>query len=290
MTNSVLRENLKKLLFIICGSMIYTVGMNMFIVPLGLYSGGVLGIAQIIRSVILFVFNLDTSFDIAGIISFVLNLPLVVFAYFKIGKSFIARTLFCVVLQSFLLSVIPPYSIINDVLTSSIIGGIFCGAGIGLLLRNGGSSGGVDIIGMYIAKRTTVSIGKINLIIDAFVYTCALFFIKEPERIIYTFIFAAVTMIAIDRIHIQNINSEVVIITKELDDTLQTSIMSELHRGVSFWYGCGAYTGDTVKIIYTIVSKYELASLKRLVYSIDKNAFMCVNSGISLGGYFEKRL
>ncbi len=284
------KDNARKFFFILLGSLIYTTGMNLFVVPLGLYSGGILGIAQIIRTIIEIVFDIAFKFDISGIISFILNIPLVIFAYFKIGKRFIKITLFCIAMQSFLLSVIPIISFIDDPLTSAIIGGILCGGGIGLLLRNGGSSGGIDIIGMYITKRSAVTIGTLNMIIDAFVYVCVFLIIKDPVCTIYTFIFAAVTMVAIDKLHIQNINTEVMIITKNIDDALDKRIMHELQRGVSFWYGYGAYTGEKAKIIYIAISKYELSHLKKLVFSIDPNAFMAVNSGIALNGYFEKRL
>ncbi len=285
-----LKDNIYKLFFILLGSFMYAVGMNIFVVPLGLYSGGVLGVAQIIRTAIGMFVSLPLNIDISGIISFILNIPLVIFAYFKIGKNFIKRTFFCITIQSILLSLIPQFPIINEPLTASIIGGILCGAGIGLLLKNGGSSGGVDIIGMYITKRSSLTVGSINLIIDAFVFLCVLLILRDISGVIYTFIFAVVTMFAIDKVHIQNINCEVIIITKLTDGIIEKRIMKELQRGVSYWDGHGAYTGESAKIIYVVLSKYEVSLLKRLVFDIDPKAFVSINSGISINGYFEKRL
>ncbi len=287
---SLKKDNIKKLFYVVLGSIIYSLGMNIFIVPLGLYSGGVLGIAQLIRTLISSSWDISADFDISGIISFILNIPLLIFAYYKISKTFIFKTLFCIALQSFLLSIIPITIIINDMLTSVIIGGIMCGGGIGILLRNGGSSGGVDIIGVYLTKKSSLSIGKVNLAIDAFVYICVFIVAQDLSRIIYTMLFSVITMLAIDNIHIQNINCEVLIITKSDREDIKYRILSELQRGASIWSGNGAYTNNDIKIIYTVVSKYELLQLKRIVYSVDSHAFMCVKSGVSINGYFEKRI
>ncbi len=276
--------------YIFLGGFIYAFGMNTFIVPVGLYSSGVLGLAQIIRTVLENQFGFLFHFDISGIISFVLNIPLMLLAYKTVGKPFIFKTLFCVAVQSVLLSIIPIAQIIDDPLTSCIIGGILCGFGIGLSLRSGGSSGGVDIIGMYFAKKSTYSVGTISMIFNVFVYAAAFVIIRDVEKIIYTLIFAAISMVALDRMHIQNINSEVIIISKHKDNEIQNAIMGEMRRGVSFWEGYGAYTGESTRVIYIIVSKYELSQLKRIVKRIDPNAFIAIKNGIDITGNYERRL
>lgn len=272
------------------GALIYALGMNFFIVPEGLYTSGLLGMAQVFRTILEVNFGFEFLFDISGIISFVLNIPLMFFAYKSVGKRFILKTLFCIAVQTVFLSVIPIRSVIDDSLTACIVGGIICGFGIGLSLRNGGSSGGVDIIGMYYAKKSAFSVGKVSMIINVFVFACAFLVIKDIQRIIYTLIYAAISTIALDRMHIQNINSEVIIISKQKDAEIQTAIMNEMHRGVSFWEGYGAYTGEKNRVIYIIVSQYEISHLKRIVKKIDPNAFIAIKSGIEINGNFEKRL
>lgn len=272
------------------GALIYALGMNFFIVPEGLYTSGLLGMAQVFRTLLEVNFGFEFLFDISGIISFVLNIPLMFFAYKSVGKRFILKTLFCIAVQTVFLSVIPIRSVIDDSLTACIVGGIICGFGIGLSLRNGGSSGGVDIIGMYYAKKSAFSVGKVSMIINVFVFACAFLVIKDIQRIIYTLIYAAISTIALDRMHIQNINSEVIIISKQKDAEIQTAIMNEMHRGVSFWEGYGAYTGEKNRVIYIIVSQYEISHLKRIVKKIDPNAFIAIKSGIEINGNFEKRL
>ena len=113
---------------------------------------------------------------------------------------------------------------------------------------------------------------------------------QDIEKIIYTLIFAGINTIALDRIHTRNINSEVLIISQHNNDDIQKAIMTELHRGVSYWNGYGAFTEEDRRVLFIIVSKYELPQLKKIVYRIDKNAFISVKNGISITGNFEKRL
>lgn len=285
-----LYSDILKGLGIFFGALIYAFGMNFFIVPEGLYTSGLLGLAQVIRTVLEENFGFVFSFDISGIISFGLNIPLMIFAYKAVGKNFILKTLFCIAVQTVFLSFIPIRSVIDDSLTACIVGGIICGFGIGLSLRNGGSTGGVDIIGMYYAKKSAFSVGKVSMIINIFVYACAFMVIKDIQRIIYTLIYAAISTIALDRMHIQNINSEVIIISKQKDAEIQQAIMTEMYRGVSYWDGYGAYTGEKNRVLYIIVSQYEIAQLKKIVKKIDPKAFIAIKNDIEINGNFEKRL
>ncbi len=284
------KNDILKAFYILIAAVIYAIGMNVFIVPLGLYSSGVLGLAQILRTLSEQILGFDFGFDIAGIIQFMLNIPLFIFAYKTVGKSFIAKTVFCVASQSIMLSIVPISQVIEDPLTSAIIGGILCGFSIGLTFQNGGSSGGVDIIGMYFAKKSTFSVGRISLFVNIFVFAFAFTIMKDIEKIIYTLIFAAISMIALDRMHTQNINCEVLILTKHNDDEIQNALMREMRRGVSYWNGYGAYTGDNNRVLFIVVSKYELSHLKKIVAKIDPQAFIRVNNGIDIYGNFEKRL
>ena len=151
-TDGVLERNITA----VFGMLVFSIGINFFVVPADLYNGGVLGVSQIIRTIFVKYLHLFSgSTDIAGIINMILNIPLFILAYFSISKNFFARTLVCVLSQTFFLSIvpIPPQPIVADALSASIIGGIFGGAGIGIALRAGGSSGGMDIVGMFFQRN-----------------------------------------------------------------------------------------------------------------------------------------
>ena len=263
-----------------------------FIVPVSLYNGGVIGIAQIIRTIASEIFHLPLpqNFDISGIINFILNIPLLLVAYKSISKKFFLRTVLSVVSQTifFTLIAIPKEPIIDDILAACLIGGIVSGVGMGITLKAGGSGGGIDILGVYFSKKySDFSVGKLGIIINGVIYiACAVLF--EIPIAIYSVIYAVFYSLIVDKIHYQNINTTVMIFTKK--DNVQEKIMSEMGRGVTYWKGNGAYTEEDTAILVTVISKYEIPQIKRIIHEKDPKAFIIFNEGMSVSGNFEKRL
>lgn len=285
------KKQLTGLFYAVCGGVLFAAGVNLFITPLDLYNGGFMGIAPLIRTLLTSVFHLSFGqTDIAGIVYFLINLPLLYLAWQKMGKGFFARTVFTVIVQTAALTLIPipERSIIDDRLTSCIIGGLIAGFGSGLVLRGGSSGGGQDILGLYFTKKfRNFSVGKMSNIINIFVYgVCLLMF--DLEIVIYSLIYGVIYAMACDRIHIQNINMSVMIFTKKLG--ISKAIMEETGRGVTNWDGAGAYTNETSYILFVMISKYEVNQIRRIVQNIDPNAFMIFTEGCSVEGNFEKRL
>ena len=138
-------KKIKQYGIIIIGAFLFCLGVNLFISPLGLYNGGVVGISQIIRTIIVDYFPSVKNFEIAGIINFIINIPLLLIAYKSISKKFFIRTVVSVISQTIFFTVItiPSTAIIDDPLAACLIGGIITGAGIGITLKAGGSGGGI---------------------------------------------------------------------------------------------------------------------------------------------------
>lgn len=284
------RDDLNKNAIIIVGAFLFCLGINLFIVPVGLYNGGVIGISQIIRTLINEYTSFTSSFDISGIINFIFNLPLLFLAYRSISIKFFSRTVVSIVFQTIFFSIIsiPKVPIIDDRLAACLIGGIITGAGIGITLKAGGSGGGIDILGVYFTRKyTNFSVGKLGIIINTFIYgACSILF--EVPTAIYSIIYTAFFGLIVDKIHYQNINTSAMIFTKK--ENIEKSIMSKMGRGVTCWKGYGAYTGDDTLVLVTVISKYEISQLKRIVYEIDDKAFIIFNEGLNVTGNFEKRL
>lgn len=285
------RKFSKELLLAIFGTFIFAGGVNLFIVPIGLYSGGFIGIAQIIRTLLVDYLHLTLGgFDIAGIIYYILNIPLFILAYKQLGKNFFIKTIICVTLQTIFLTIIKSAEtpILTDSLAGSVVGGILCGYGAGLTLKEGGSGGGGDILGLYFTKKYTgFSVGKIALIVNAFVYgACALMF--NITIVIYSLIYAAVTSITMDKVHIQNICISMLIFSNNTE--IVKDISEKINRSATVWKGTGAYSGEEINVIYTVVSKYESRFLEELVKERDPNAFVVVGEQLSIHGKFQKRL
>lgn len=283
-------RSVKNYAWILLGSFLFCAGLNWFIVPVGLYNGGTVGIAQIIRTLMQSVVLLPKHFDIAGIINFIINMPLLILAYRKFGKSLFTKTLFSVITQTILFSVllIPSTPIIKEYIASCLIGGILAGAGVGVTLRAGGSGGGADVLGLYFTQKyKSFSVGKMSLIINAIVYgTCAILF--ELPVAIYSIIYSAVYSVAVDKIHLQNINTSVMIFTKKKD--LYHLIIENLNRGTTYWKGIGGYTDTDTYVVISVLSKYEIHHMKHLLEKEDPEAFVVVNEGIEIFGNYEIRL
>lgn len=284
------KKELKSYGWTLIGSFLFCAGLNWFIVPVGLYNGGTVGIAQIIRTVLQTWFGFSFHFDIAGIINFLFNLPLLTLAYVKFGKGLFAKTLFSVLTQTILFSLlpIPAAPILDERIAACLIGGIFAGTGVGVTLRAGSSGGGVDVLGLYFTSRyKDFSVGKMTLLINSFVYmTCAILF--ELPVAIYSIIYCAVYSLAIDKTHVQNINSSVMIFTKKRD--LYEKIISEVNRGTTYWKGTGGYTETDTYVLVTVLSKFELHQLKQVLEKEDPNAFVIVNEKLEILGNYEIRL
>ncbi|MFV0381808.1 MAG: YitT family protein [Breznakia sp.] len=283
------RNNQKFIIRIILGCLLYVMGINFFITPAALYSGGMIGIAQIIRT-LLENAGLHFRFEISGILNFIFNIPLLIIAYRSISRRFLVFTLVSIGLQMLLFTIvpIPKEAIVGDVLTACIIGGLISGYGVGSILKAHGSGGGLDILGVLFSKRhTNLTVGRLAIVINAFIYgICAILF--QVEIAIYSIIYQAVFLFVVDKVHYQNINTTAVIFTQHFE--VKDYIIDELHRGVTFWEGKGGYTNEDTYIMMAVVSKYEISSLRNRIRKIDKNAFIIFSEGLHISGNFKKRL
>lgn len=273
------------------GACLFVCGINLIIAPLGLYNGGFVGIGQLVRYVLEHFWGLSLgSIDLAGIIYFLLNIPLFILATQSMSKKFFEKTMYTVLLQAVLLALVPvpQWAFTADVLTACIIGGLVSGFGAGIILRTGASGGEQDILGIYFAKKYPgFSVGKITLIVNSFVYgCCAILF--DLEIVVYSLLYTVVMSFIIDKVHIQNINAAVLILSKK--PGLEDFIIQQLRRGVTAWQGIGGYTKEDITVALVALSKYELANLRRKLRGFDDHAFMVVIPGSQVYGNFEKRL
>ena len=276
----------------IVGTFLFCFAINIFIVPMGLYNGGILGLSQLLRTVILEIFPINVKFDIAGLLNFGINIPLFILAYKYIGKTFFSRTLFCVTIQTIFLTIIPTLEspIINDMLTSVLIGGIIAGIGTGMTLSAGGSGGGTDIIGIAASlKNKNFSVGKLGLAINIVIYAiCGIKF--NLSIMIYSIIYSVFATVMIDHTHQQNICSTAMIFTKSEPTKIIKFVKEELERDITTWEAVGGYKNTKTYICYAVLSKYELQRLERNLVNLDKNAFIVKTDGVEIDGNFRKKL
>ncbi|MCI8402889.1 MAG: YitT family protein [Lachnospiraceae bacterium] len=290
---NLLTEEPVRLAACIVGSLIYACGVGLFTSPSGLYSGGFMGISQIIRTLLTDYAGISFgNFDIAGILYFFLNLPVLWLAYRSMSRIFFVKTLTCVAASTFFLSLVQVSEslLAGDVLGSAIIGGILTGLGIGLVLYFGGSSGGMDIVSLYLARKNqSVSVGRLGMTVNFVIYgICLLMF--DVSVAIYSIIYATFSGVVVDRVHAQNINMQAMIITATDGLEIEREVMKRLSRGVTHWDGVGAYRETHKTVLFVILSKYEVGMLKQILKEYDPHAFMVIQQGVSIHGFYQKHL
>ncbi|WP_417081942.1 YitT family protein [Mobilibacterium timonense] len=283
---------MREVFYIIVGNFISAAAINYIVYSHGFYMGGFAGISMLLN---LFFRNvipvpIPASVNLVGILYFILNAPLFIWALRVMGVPFTVKTLISVGLQSVFLAMVPvpatpPFT---DPLTTCIVGGILGGFGNGLVLRARCSCGGQDIIGVVMSRtHPNFTVGKISIFINIGVFS-ACFLIFNAQMVVYSFIFVTIYSLTVDRIHTQNIRTTVMIFTKK--EGIAKAIMSELPRGVTDWVGEGAYTNEKTYILVTVVSKYEMTRLREIVNEIDPDVFMIATEGNQIYGNFQKRL
>ena len=272
------------------GALIFAVACNYFIVPSGLNNSGLIGFSQIFREALDRFTFVHLPVSSVGILNFMLNVPLLLLAWFKISKKFCVNTLICVGAQTVFLTLVPIMEtpILDNILANAVIGGIIAGVGSGFMLRAGSSSGGIDILGMYLTLIfPDFSIGKLCVVFNAFVYVaCAGLY--DLQIAIYSIIYSYFLSQMVDKIHYQNIKMSATIFTKV--EGVDKKITYGLRRGVTYWRGNGSYTDEDTFVIMTVVSKHEVTRLKQIVHDGDPKAFVILNEGMNVDGHFEKRL
>ena len=276
---------------IVAGAVLYSLGLNLFVVPAGLYTGGIMGFAQLLRTLIVHLTGLEMKFDIAGVINYAINLPILCIAWRRVDHRAVFKTLLSVTSTTIFLSLVPRMDILGgDKLAECLIGGMLCGCGIGVTLWMGGTSGGMDVIGMMLLKKGShTSIGHVNLIWNLALYAiCAAAF--NLSTAIYAILFSFVSTTAMDKLHMQNINVEVTVVTKVLSPEMEREILVDLHRGITRYEGIGEYTGQPVHIFYILVNKYEIGQLRAIVLKHDPHAFIVAKDGAVVYGNYKKKL
>ena len=277
----------------VVGELIAAAALNLFIVPLNLYIGGIMGVCQLIRTFLQTLLGVTFgAYDIAGILYFLVNVPILLFAYKSLGLGLVAKTIICTVSYSLFYSIIPIPSapIVDDYLTACLLGGILTGIGSGIVLTCGCSSGGLDVIGLCLSKRgSSFTVGKFSLTFNVFLYTACLI-LFSPEVAIYSVIYNFFASMVLDRMHQQNVNVMALIFTHADEHILGQFIIDKLNRGVTYWNGTGAYTGQGVHVLCVSLSKYEIEELLHAVRSIDPQAFLTVQEGVHVYGNFRKKL
>jgi len=284
--------NFKEFITGILGILIVAASINLFIVPNHFFSSGITGFAQLLRNLVLKVFDINPSFDIAGIINLCINIPLILIAFRFLSKTFTRRTLVTILLFNISMTLIPipKEPIIDELIVNTLIGGILSGVGVGLVLQSCSCLGGTDIIGLSIMKvNKDASVGIINIIINFIIFSI-MGIAYGVKIMIYSIIYMVFENLMIDRMHIQNISCTATIVTKKRPNKIIQFVHEELDRDCTTWVAHGEGSDTESYITYVVLSKFELSKLERNMPILDPRAFMVKDNGISVYGKYAKNL
>jgi uncharacterized membrane-anchored protein YitT (DUF2179 family) len=272
---------LTRLISLIIGAGLVSIGLEIFLVPNNIIDGGVTGISIMLAHE----FHLPL-----GIFLVVLNLPFLFLGYKQIGKTFAISTLFAVILMSAGTTVLHPVLPITiDPLLAAVFGGIILGIGIGLVIRAGGSLDGTEIVAILISKKTAFSVGEVVMFINIFILGSA-GFVFGWDHAMYSLIayYIAVKMIDVTLEGIDQ--SKSVWIISDNYEEIGQALTYRLGRGVTFLNAEGGFTGDHKKVIFIVITRMEEAKLKSIVNESDPAAFLAIGNIHDVkGGHFKKK-
>lgn len=271
----------KKYTMLLIGSMLAAAGLEEFLIPNQIIDGGVVGIS---------IMASHLSGISVSVFLLLLNLPFFYIGYMQIGQSFALSTLFSVASLSYWVSVFHPIpELTHDLFLAAVFGGIVVGIGVGLIIRYGGSLDGTEIIAIILDKKTGFSVGEIVMFFNLFILGSA-GLVYSWDKAMYSLVAYFIAFKVID-ITIEGLDeSKGIIIVSDAPEEIAEALMARLGRGVTILHGEGGYTGDQKKILYSVITRLEIAKLKSIVQEKDDGAFITVTDVHDvMGGKIKKR-
>jgi len=270
--NNRARTLLLKSAMIILGAALSSVGLEIFLIPNNIIDGGIVGIS-IMSSYI-------THFPL-GIFTFGLNLPFLIMGYRQIGKTFVLSTLFAIICLSVGVSLLHPISgLTHDVFLAAIFGGIINGAGVGLIIRAGGSLDGTEMIAIIFDKKISFSIGEIVMFFNVFILGSA-GFLYGWDRAMYSLVTYFIAFKVIDIVVEGFDSSKGVMIVSDCYSDIAAALTDRLGRGVT--------SKLETTVIYVVVSRLEITKLKSIVLGFDSDALITIGNVEVAGKKYRKK-
>jgi uncharacterized membrane-anchored protein YitT (DUF2179 family) len=275
----------KDIVFILIGIVSAGFGLKGFLLPNSFIDGGAMGISLLIS---------ETTHFPLSILIVVINLPFLVLGYSQIGKQFALKSIAAIIGLALVVQFIPYPLVTSDKLLIAVFGGFFLGAGIGMAIRGGSVIDGTEVLAIHLSKKTGLTIGDIVLIFNIIIFSFGAYILSIEVALyaILTYLAASKTINFI----IEGVEEYTgITIVSDYSDKIRLMITEKLGRGVTIYAGKGGYgkSDDILKqidIIYTVITRLEIARLRREINEIDPKAFIIMNSiKDTKGGMIKKR-
>lgn len=268
------------------GSVFYGMGINWFLIPANVYASGFGGLSQLIATTAYHAYPFLSISKMVSILYLVFNIPVLILAWFTLGRRFVWYTILSVISCSLALHLIPNIDFSSNILLNAIFGGIFCATGVALTLRSGASTGGLDVISLVIIRKTNFSFGRISLSFNAMI-TIIAGLIFGVEKSLYTLISLYANAKVVDTIYTNKFKIQLtMIIAKQKLDTVRDLVLKSTKHGLTYTEAKGGYTDEEKQIIYTVITRDELQTLSSLVHQADPSSFITVQNIGEIKGRF----
>ncbi|WP_117170866.1 YitT family protein [Paraliobacillus sediminis] len=274
----------KRIFIVIIGALLNALALNFFLIGADVYASGFTGMAQLLSTVFSDYFGID--FISTGILLLLLNIPVAILGWFKVGRYFTIYSFISVACTTLFLEIIPVISFSSDIMLNAVFGGVIGGIGIGISLKWGASTGGSDIVAMVLSRMKDRPIGSYLMIINGFIIVLA-GYLNEPENALYTLLALYVTTRVIDTLHTRHEKVTAMIVTKKTDE-LQQAIHDTMVRGITILPARGAYSKEEKSMLVLVITRYELYDLERIIHEVDPHAFTNVVQTTGIFGFFRK--
>lgn len=251
--------------------LIYGFGFSAFILPEKVVIGGVTGLGTIVY------FLTDNPYSI-GITQYAINLVLLAIAWKIVGHSFVYRTLYGATAISIVVTFMPPLFdgplVPDQPFMCVCIGSVLSGLALGIVFIHNGSTGGTDIVGAIVAKKTNVSVGRTMLYVDFAIISSSYLFFHNITTVVYGFIVLFILTYMVDLMINTNRQAVQFIIISKHWEKIATAVNKYGRRGVTVLDGMGWYTKQHLKILLIVSRKSESVTIFRIVKDVDSDAFI----------------
>ncbi len=276
---------LKDLFFLTLGSLIYAFAIEGFLVPSRIIDGGVTGVSMILNTI---------SNIPLGILILVINIPFIVLAFQKLGKRFVISTFYSILVFSAGVTlfnhILHGHCIIEnlELFLVSIFGGLILGSGVGLVIRNGASLDGTEILAIYTTKKIPFSVGEIIMFINLFIFTVA-GFVYDWQHAMYSIVTYFIAYKTMDVV-IEGLNeSKSVFVITDYSKEIGTDIIEKMDVSVTYIDAEGGYSGQKKRIVYCVISRLQVQKLKEIAKNIDPRAFIAIENVYEVEGVRVKK-
>lgn len=259
-----------------------SIAINFFFQPGHVYSSGATGLAQVLSAISYRLLGFSVPVAVAF---YLINIPLIILAWYKIGHKFTVFTFITVTFSSLFIQFIPQVTLTPDPLINAIFGGLVMGLGIGYALRNNISSGGTDIVSLTIRKKTGRDVGSISLAVNGVIMVFAgLLF--GWQYALYSMVTIFVSSRVTDAVYTKQKKMQAMIITSRPEKVIRM-VHRRLHRGVTCINEAeGTYDHEKKAILLTVITRAEYADFKYFMKKTDPKAFVSVAENVHIIGRF----